>query len=48
MKSGGVIKVKRGGARGKISGPEWAWELVGWLLVLAIVVTAARMLIAGG
>jgi len=37
--------MKRGGARGKISGPEWAWEMVGWLLVLAIVVTAVKILL---
>jgi hypothetical protein len=30
------------GERGHIEGPEWAWELVGWLLVL---VTAVRVLL---
>jgi hypothetical protein len=33
------------GERGHIEGPEWAWELVGWLLVLAVVVTAVRVLL---
>ena len=36
-----------GGSRGYIEGPEWAWELAGWLLVLAVVVTAVRIWLEG-
>lgn len=34
-----------GGSRGYISGPNWAWELGGLLLVLAVVVTAVKILL---
>lgn len=40
--------MKLGGGRGHISAPAWAWELVGWLLLLAILVTTLNVLLNPG